>query len=130
MKVSGKLSSKLSILFSIVFALLKNLSAEEEKTVWVELADLGLEGRGWDDKDLKSRYDRLPATAEGVVPKEVAGLSPHSTGNKQLYFLSASVMLGSDNEAPIDGVHPNDLGMMRQADVFVPMLKKILNENK
>ena len=35
-------------------------------------------------------------------------------------------MLGGDGEGTVDGVHPNDLGMMRQAVVFSKCLAGIL----
>ncbi len=60
---------------------------------------------------LRSIYEKL--TAEGV---------------KNLHFLSNEGMLGDDWEGTVDGCHPNDLGMMRQAEVFskaiAPLLEK------
>jgi len=47
-------------------------------------------------------------------------------GMKNLYFLSNEGMLGEDFDGTVDGCHPNDLGMKRQADVFVKSLKAIL----
>ena len=35
-------------------------------------------------------------------------------------------MLGTDGDGTVDGVHPNDLGMARQADAFVASLSAIL----
>ena len=43
-------------------------------------------------------------------------------GVKNLHFLSNEGMLGDDTEGTVDGCHPNDLGMMRQAEVFVKAL--------
>lgn len=36
-------------------------------------------------------------------------------GIRDLYFLSNRNMLGTDGEGTVDGCHPNDIGMMRQA---------------
>ena len=47
-------------------------------------------------------------------------------GVKNLYFLSNQGMLGDDTEGTVDGCHPNDLGMMRQAEVFVKALSPFL----
>ena len=47
-------------------------------------------------------------------------------GIKDLYFLSNEEMLGTDFEGTVDGTHPNDLGMMRQATVFLKALTPIL----
>src|SRR5215475_436723 len=45
---------------------------------WLDIRELGVEGRGWNDT--KSFYDRLPARAEGVVRKPVWDLSRDSAG--------------------------------------------------
>lgn len=47
-------------------------------------------------------------------------------GIKNLYFLSSAGMLGDDFEGTVDGIHPNDLGMMRQSAVFIKSLTSIL----
>jgi hypothetical protein len=44
-------------------------------------------------------------------------------GVKDLHFLPSQGMLGDDDEGTVDGCHPNDLGMMRQADAFVKSLR-------
>jgi lysophospholipase L1-like esterase len=46
--------------------------------------------------------------------------------DKNLHFLSADRMLGEDGEGTVDGVHPNDLGMQRQADAFVKSIAAVL----
>lgn len=45
---------------------------------WLDIRQLGVEGRGWNDT--KNFYDRLPAKAEGVVRKPVWDLSRDSAG--------------------------------------------------
>jgi len=47
---------------------------------------------------------------------------------KNLHFLSAENMLGTDGEGTVDGCHPNDLGMMRLADGFTKGLEPIVKE--
>ena len=47
-------------------------------------------------------------------------------GMKGLHFLPNADMLGGDQEGTVDGTHPNDLGMMRQAAVFVKALRPLL----
>lgn len=49
-------------------------------------------------------------------------------GIQRIYFLSNKGMLGTDWEGTVDGCHPNDLGMMRQAEVFVEALKPLMKE--
>lgn len=48
-------------------------------------------------------------------------------GVTNLDFLANEGMLGNDHEGTVDGVHPNDLGMMRQAEVFKTRLSSILD---
>ncbi len=49
-----------------------------------------------------------------------------SAGVKNLYYLEGKTLLGDDDEGTTDGSHPNDLGFMRQADAFEPILKRAL----
>ena len=45
---------------------------------------------------------------------------------RRLHYLEAKEMLGHDTEGTVDGCHPNDLGMMRQGEVFGAAIKKLL----
>lgn len=49
-----------------------------------------------------------------------------SAGVRNVYYIPARDLIGSDGEATIDGVHPTDLGFMRIAGKFEPLLQKIL----
>ncbi len=60
---------------------------------------------------LKEEYDAL--VAAGV------------TG---LYYLACDDLLGHDDLATVDGVHPTDVGFLRQADALEPVLRAILEE--
>ena len=44
----------------------------------------------------------------------------------KLYYLAGEDMLGQDNEGTVDSSHPTDLGFMRQADAFEPVLREAL----
>jgi len=46
--------------------------------------------------------------------------------DKNLYFLANTGMLGEDGDGTVDRVHPNDLGMIRHAEIYTPLLKRIL----
>ncbi len=48
----------------------------------------------------------------------------------RLHYLKAKEMLGHDGEGTVDGCHPNDLGMMRQGQVFGQALMQILSPQK
>ncbi len=47
-------------------------------------------------------------------------------GIEQLYYLEGDHLVGHDSEGSTDGTHPNDLGMMRYADAYEPVLRSIL----
>jgi hypothetical protein len=49
-----------------------------------------------------------------------------SEGVKRLYYIEGDALLGDDGDGATDGSHPNDLGFVRQADVFEPVLRKAL----
>lgn len=47
-------------------------------------------------------------------------------GVKHLHYLGGDDLLGHDAEGATDGSHPNDLGFVRQADLFEPVLRRAL----
>ena len=47
-------------------------------------------------------------------------------GIKGLHYLAGDDLLGHDAEASTDGSHPSDLGFVRQADLFEPVLRAAL----
>lgn len=47
-------------------------------------------------------------------------------GVKHLYYIYGDDLLGHDAEGATDGSHPNDLGFVRQADIFEPVLRRAL----
>ena len=51
-----------------------------------------------------------------------------SQGIENLYYLKGDHLLGLDGEGATDGSHPNDLGMMRYADAYEPVLRDMLDE--
>ncbi|MCP4246400.1 MAG: hypothetical protein GY778_05055, partial [bacterium] len=54
------------------------VSLAESDLLWYDARDLVVEGKGWTDTE--SFYNRLPARAEGKVPKSVWSLSKHTAG--------------------------------------------------
>jgi len=48
------------------------------------------------------------------------------SGIQALYYQKGDGMIGDDFEGTVDGVHPNDLGMMRIADSLEPVIRKII----
>ena len=49
-------------------------------------------------------------------------------GVKGLHYLGGDDLLGHDAEAATDGSHPSDLGFVRQADLFEPVLRTALGQ--
>jgi hypothetical protein len=49
-------------------------------------------------------------------------------GVTKLYYIPGDDLLGDDGDGATDGSHPNDLGFVRQAAVFEPVLRKALGE--
>lgn len=47
-----------------------------------------------------------------------------SQGEKNIWYLRSEGLLGSDNEAFVDGTHFTDLGMMRYAERLIPVIRK------
>jgi hypothetical protein len=43
-----------------------------------------------------------------------------------LWYVPSAGMLGTDDEGTVDGSHPTDLGFIRQADFFEPVLREVL----
>ena len=50
-----------------------------------------------------------------------------AAGVPRLHYLSGDKLLGDDAEGTTDASHPNDLGFMRQADAFEPVLRKAVD---
>lgn len=49
-------------------------------------------------------------------------------GVKDLYYIKGENLLGEDGEGTVDSSHPNDLGFMRQADIFAKVLGPLLKK--
>ena len=45
---------------------------------------------------------------------------------RNLYYIEGDALYGTDSEGATDASHANDLGFMRQADIFEPVLRKAL----
>ncbi|AQT67642.1 hypothetical protein STSP2_00790 [Anaerohalosphaera lusitana] len=47
---------------------------------------------------------------------------------ENVHFLPGRDLLGDDGDGTVDGVHPNDLGMRRHADVLIPAIRELIAE--
>ena len=76
---------------------------------------------------VKSAQDRNQQNRQAL---QAAYQKLTAAGVRKLYYLPGKHLLGSDNLGTVDGSHPTDLGFMRMADVFEPVLRKILTESR
>jgi lysophospholipase L1-like esterase len=53
-----------------------------------------------------------------------------ATGDAHVEFISSVLMIGTDGEATVDGIHFTDLGFMRYAGYLEPYIKKYLGNNE
>ncbi len=49
-------------------------------------------------------------------------------GVTKLYYIPGDALIGDDAEGSTDGSHPNDLGFVRQAAIFEPILREALGK--
>ncbi len=49
-----------------------------------------------------------------------------AAGENNVFYLSGQELLGTDGEGATDGSHPSDLGMVRYADAYEPVLRDML----
>ena len=73
-------TSQLAIAFGVLYCPLHSEEARNAVDIWHDVASWGVEGQGWSPDELKARYDRLPAKAEGIVRDPVWNLSRDSAG--------------------------------------------------
>jgi len=52
--------------------------------------------------------------------------SLRESGIDKLYYKESDGMIGTDHEGTVDGIHPNDIGMLRMAESLEPVIRKII----
>jgi lysophospholipase L1-like esterase len=62
---------------------------------------------------------------KNVALREVYG-NLVADGTEYLHYVEGAAYLGEDGEGTVDGVHPTDVGFMRQAKTLVPVLQLLL----
>jgi hypothetical protein len=62
---------------------------------------------------LKAAFDRL-----------------QNAGVKKLFYIPGEHLFGDDGEGSTDGSHPNDLGFLRQTEIFARVLEPLLTNQK
>lgn len=82
---------------------------------------------GFTDEDINPVSKEGYSAANRVLDAVFDSLT--DAGVSRLYILKKEA-IGQDIESTVDGVHPNDIGMMHYADAYEKILKKIFEENK
>lgn len=75
-------------------------------------------------------FDAAPGGNQNIMDKREALARALKTlkksGVKDLFYLKGDGLIGDDHEGTVDGIHPNDVGMMRMAEALAPVIEKIL----
>jgi lysophospholipase L1-like esterase len=74
----------------------------------------------------EANLQNICPTQKGIVLRRVFD-ELSAQGIKGLHLLTSQDVLGNDREATVDGVHPNDLGMMRQGAAVAKAIAPLLN---
>jgi inosine-uridine nucleoside N-ribohydrolase/lysophospholipase L1-like esterase len=64
---------------------------------------------------------------KSTIGQEAAVRALQEEGVKGLVAVPGTNLIGDDGEGTVDGVHPNDLGMDRQARALLPIVKEAVN---
>lgn len=72
------------------------------------------------------RPERQKFHAENHAALRECFESLKTDGVTHLHYIPGDMLLGDDTQGATDGSHPSDLGFMRQADVFEPVLRQAL----
>ncbi len=83
-----------------------------------------VEDRSYSDAHL--RRDPRDRNRKSRAALRAAYHALQAEGVSGLHYLKGDDLLGHDGEATVDGSHPNDLGFMRHADAFEPVLRGML----
>lgn len=83
-----------------------------------------VEDRSYADSFLVTSKRERNETSRAALQAAYARLK--KAGVKKLHYIEGENLLGEDGDGTVDSSHPNDLGFMRQADVFTKTLKPLL----
>ena len=101
--------------------LVKTLRAAHPDTPIVLVENVPYE-KGWFLPDSKDAYAKKNVALRAAYDRLIAA------GVKDLSYIPCTDLFGHDQEATVDGVHPNDLGFLRMADAIEPYLRKVLHQ--
>ncbi|MBN9385851.1 MAG: glycoside hydrolase family 88 protein [Chitinophagaceae bacterium] len=115
-------NSKKEIIYDRTVALVRQLKSRRPAT-----PVLLIEGYYYDDvafeKDRNSNIDAKRKELRRAYDTLIRA------GIKGLYYKTGDGLTGHDHEGTVDGVHPNDIGMLRFADQMQPVISSILTKH-
>jgi lysophospholipase L1-like esterase len=85
------------------------------------------EDRTYSNAFLVASRRRRNETSRAALAKAYDNLK--AAGVPHLTYLPGEGQLGDDNLATVDGSHPTDLGFMRMADAFQPVLERLVRND-
>jgi hypothetical protein len=85
-----------------------------------------VEDRTYSDAFLNASKRERSESSRAALRQAFEGLT--ASGERRLYYLAGARLLGDDNEGTVDSSHPTDLGFLRQADAFEPVLRQAVGE--
>jgi hypothetical protein len=87
-----------------------------------------VEDRSYQNAFLVTERRERNASSRAALKKAYDGLL--AAGVKGLHYLPGDNLLGDDGEGTVDSSHPTDLGFMRQANAFYPVLAPLTGRGK
>lgn len=77
-----------------------------------------------------SRFDKRIASQVAAKNETVERIFNElkAKGEKNIYFVKSTDMIGSDGEATVDGIHFTDLGMVRYSELLCPMIEELIKD--
>lgn len=82
---------------------------------------------GLDGVNMDSAMSNKYAAASRLVASTFNDMKKEGIGN---IFLLTDKDIGFDAECTVDGTHPNDMGMMKYANAYEPIIRKILRDKR
>lgn len=90
----------------------------EDGVTWYDPSEQNIEGRILPPRDAHhtANHRALQAAYKTLIDEGVTGL----------HYIAGDELYGTDGDGATDGSHASDLGFMRQANVFDPVLRKAM----
>ena len=71
--------------------------------------------------------DQFHTENHAALREVYEGLKKEDVG--KLFYIKGDGLIGDDTEGSTDASHPNDLGFLRQAEAFLPVIKEALAQS-